>query len=370
MKGITLFSFLLLAVWGNSQVRLVISVPENTETSEHLYMAGAMNNWNPADENYKLKKSGESTYTIILKDTGTIDFKFTQGSWEKVEANTDGSPINNRTYTFDKESVMYFKIAGWETPVQKHTAEANVQIISDTFYMPQCDRKRRIWIYLPPDYNDSEKEYPVLYMHDGQNLFDVCYSYSGEWEVDESLNKLYNQGIEVPIVVGIDHGDSLRVHELTPWLHTEYGGGGGPGYAEFIVKTLKPYIDQNYRTKPEQEHTGTMGSSLGGLISYYIGVTYPETFSKLGVLSPSFWFSDSVFTIAKNFNKEYSQKYFMLAEKSEYTVDEDVPRICELLKENGFTDKELRCIIRQDGKHSEWFWRREFPEAVKWLYRK
>src|SRR5690606_36165183 len=145
---------------------------------------------------------------------------------------------------------------------------------------------------LPPDYETSAKYYPVLYMHDGQNLFDVRTSFSGEWKVDEHLDSLFLLGDPGCIVVGIDNGGTNRINEYSPWVNPQYGGGQGDQYIEFLIETLKPYIDQNYRTLPDAEHTGIMGSSMGGLISYYGGLTNQNVFGRIGAFSSSFWFSN------------------------------------------------------------------------------
>jgi predicted alpha/beta superfamily hydrolase len=127
--------------------------------------------------------------------------------------------------------------------------------MDENFFMPQLNRSRRIWLYLPPAYETSGLSYPVMYMHDGQNLFDVLTAYSGEWEVDEALNTLASQGHKVPIVVGIDNGGTNRIGEYTPWSNPDYGGGDGDLYIRFIVETLKPYIDQHYRTLSDRSNT-------------------------------------------------------------------------------------------------------------------
>src|SRR5690606_33431334 len=131
---------------------------------------------------------------------------------------------------------------------------------------------------LPPDYETSTKKYPVLYMQDGQNLFDNKTAYSGEWQIDETLNKLFSEGDYGAIVIGIDNGGEKRIDEYTPWNNPKYGGGEGDLYMQFIAETLKPYVDSHYRTRPEKEYNALIGSSLGALISNYGGVKYRETF--------------------------------------------------------------------------------------------
>lgn len=124
-------------------------------------------------------------------------------------------------------------------------------------------------------------------MHDGQNVFETATSFSGEWEVDESLNALHENGDYGCIVVAIDNGGAFRLDEYSPWINTQFGEGQGDDYMQFIINTLKPDIDNSYRTKPERDYTGIMGSSMGGLISMYGGMEYNSVFSKIGAFSPS-----------------------------------------------------------------------------------
>lgn len=152
-------------------------------------------------------------------------------------------------------------------------------------YITELNINRRIWVYVPGDYAITEKKYPVLYMQDGQNLFDVQTSFSGEWQIDEYLDSVNFAGL----VVGIDNGGDRRINEYNPNNTEEHGIGLGRAYLNVLVTILKPYIDKNFRTIPGPGHTAIAGSSLGGLISFYAGLFYPKVFGAIGVISPSFW---------------------------------------------------------------------------------
>ncbi len=171
----------------------------------------------------------------------------------------------------------------------KHTASPQVQVLPVAVPMTELQRQRTIRLYLPPSYGHSDRRYPVLYMHDGQNLFDAATGYAGEWQVDETLDRLADSGQLELIVVGIDNGAALRNQELVPFVHPEIGKAEGEAYLRFIINDLKPYIDRQYRTLPSREHTGLMGSSLGGLITHYAGQHHSDVFGRFGVLSPSYW---------------------------------------------------------------------------------
>src|SRR6478752_6825672 len=169
------------------------------------------------------------------------------------------------------------------------TSQHNVFVMNEAFYIPQLNRVRRIWIYIPQGYNDCDKRYPVIYMHDGKNLFDESTAMGQEWQIDETLNGMLAE----TIIVGIDNSEH-RMNEYNFIHHEEYGPGEGKQYMEFIVHTLKPFIDKNLRTMPQREYTHLAGSSMGGLISFYGSIYFAETFGGAGIFSPSLWLVQDV----------------------------------------------------------------------------
>ncbi|MEO1049548.1 MAG: alpha/beta hydrolase-fold protein [Bacteroidota bacterium] len=244
-----------------------------------------------------------------------------------------------------------------------------VRIIDERFEIPQLNRERRIWIYLPPNYEQGDKRYPVVYMHDGQNLFDAKTAFAGEWGIDESMNQLFGEGQKSAIIVGIDNGGDRRMHEYSPWVNSQYGGGEGEQYGKFIVETLKPYIDEHFRTLPDREHTGIMGSSMGGLISYYIGLQYQDTFSRLGIFSPSFWFGQELHDFALDFKPTHDFKiYFLMGAKEGKVMVNNMKKVYNELLQAGIPKEQMFYLIAKDGEHREWFWQREFPKAYTWMF--
>jgi len=252
-----------------------------------------------------------------------------------------------------------------------HTALPSVKIITDSFYMPQLNRYRRVWICMPHDYaTKTTKKYPVIYMHDGQNVFDAKTSYAGEWGVDECLDTLEMKTGKGFIVVAVDNGSDKRIAEYTPWKNLKYGGGEGGLYIDFMVKTLKPYIDKHYRTLTDKPNTAIIGSSLGGLISIYAAVKYPNVYGKVGNFSPAYWINmDSLKTYFKGKKQGISFRLYSFAGKKESeSISDEIKSIDDCLKEVGMKPAEMKSTIYEDGEHREWFWRREFPKAVKWLF--
>lgn len=374
MRIIYFLLFCWLYLSASAQLTLIVEqIPLNTPTNADIFVAGNFNNWNPGDPSFKLRKDETRYLTDLNIATGNIQFKFTRGSWATVEGNKNGSYIPNRNYQYSGgKDTLRLSIQGWEDVggSQPSTATPSVSIITDSFYMPEFSNYRRIWLYLPPDYNDRpEKKYPVLYMHDGQNLFDQNTSFAGEWRVDESLDSLYQTGFNVGIVVGIENGGSHRVAEYTPWPHPTYGGGEGDRYIQFIRNTLKPYIDNNYRTLPEGKYTGIMGSSLGGLISMYAGLQYPEDFTKIGAFSPSFWFSSKIYDLADSAEYLNDSRFYLIAGTHEGGSQvSDMIAMVKILQEKSSGYSQLFYETHQGATHSEWYWEREFPKAYQFLF--
>lgn len=352
----------------------VTDIPNDTPPEDDIYIAGNFNGWDAGNSAYILENLGNEIFEITLSlPPSNLQFKFTRGSWETVEGNANGGFLPNRTYSYaGGADTLELQILSWEEINTGSTAAPNVSILSQDFFMPQLDRSRRIWLYLPPDYESSGKRYPVLYMQDGQNVFDEATAFAGEWEVDESLNQLFDEGDEGIIVVAIDNGGARRIDEYVPWVHPSYGGGEGDAYVNFIVETLKPYIDENYRTRPEREFTGIMGSSLGGLISFYAATEHQDVFGKVGAFSTSFWFADEVYTHVANTGKEAGMRIYMIAGELEGSGGgqvTDMNAMYSTLLSAGFSEEEVLAIAHSDGEHSEWYWAREFPDAYEWLFR-
>jgi len=256
------------------------------------------------------------------------------------------------------------------------TAQANVHVLPIKLAMPGLDRERTIRIYLPPGYDAAKKRYPVLYMHDGQNLFDATTSYSGEWGVDETLNELAkSRGLEL-IVVGIDNGAELRIHELNPWDNDEFGKGEGRQYMNFVVDVVKPYIDKHYRTKPDRANTAIMGSSMGGLISHYAIAAYPKVFGKAGIFSPAYWLAPPIFDDPAESHLPNDAKLYFYAGGKEgdnampgmTRMETDMNRMVTALRKAGHPSGNLAVHVNPDAQHNEAAWRAEFPRAIAWLY--
>ena len=342
-------------------------LPEGHKPTDSLYIAGSFNGWNPGDEKAQLHFDGHKYGITIDLPRGKTEYKMTRGSWEKVEATEKGENIANRKADVESDTTIHVEIHQWADHFRheekKSTASRNVHILDSNFYMPQLDRHRRVWIYLPKSYKTSKKKYPVLYMQDGQNIFDAATSFSGEWGVDEALDSIDTKEC---IVVGIDNGREKRLNEYCPYDMAEHGKGEGDLYLAFIVKTLKPYIDQHFRTKRSRENTFIAGSSMGGLISFYAMLKYPAVFGGAGVFSPAFWIApDLMKDVAKRAAKVKGRIYFYAGKQESETM---VPGMLAIFqKMHQLSKAQMEIVIRDEGTHSEAHWREEFPKFYGWL---
>lgn len=270
-------------------------------------------------------------------------------------------------------ALLFFAISGPSLAEErKATASASVQVLSPPLSMPGLDRQRTIRVYLPPSYQHGKRRYPVLYMHDGQNLFDDATSFVGEWGVDESMDALARtHGIEV-IVVGIDHGGDKRINELSPWTNKRFGAAEGKQYMNFVVETVKPFVDAKFRTRRGRKDTGIMGSSLGALSSHYAVFEYPNVFGKAGLFSPSYWFSPDVYSYTAARHLHPGTRIYLVAGDKEgdepQVVVNDVNRMDQQLRAAGEKKLSLFTAIRPGAEHNEKFWREEFPKAAIYLF--
>ena len=359
----------------NAQVTFIISdMPETTPPEDIIYIIGDFNGWDPGDPEYALSINNQGNWEIILVaqfEGSSIEYKFTRGDLSTVEKGVNGEVIANREFTFGNGDTVYIEILNWADSEGESTAADNVFIIDDAFYMPQLDRTRRIWIYLPQYYsNDPDEHYPVIYMHDGQFMFDSFASGDTEMEVDETLNELEDQGVKVPIVVAIDNGGpEHRTDEYNRWMRPSGYGGEGAAYLDFIVETLKPFVDENYRTLPDRIHTGIFGESFGGSISLYGALAHQDIFSKAGIFSPSYWWSDTVWTFVQETGKQDAMRLYQMTGGLETdTMISSTLLMHDSLLNVGFSEDEVFSIIIPGGEHNDALWAPQFKDAYLWLF--
>jgi len=349
----------------------ILGVPAQSKAPNDIFLAGSFNNWNPQDNNWRLLNDDNVMYnrTFTLAP-GNYEYKFTRGGWPTVECGSKGTDIENRQIHITHDTTITTKIIEWKDNypdliAKIHTASKNVHILSDAFDMPQLGKQRRIWIYLPSDYETSKKKYPVIYMHDGQNLFDEFTGNFGEWGIDEFLDSLKLDQQQF-IVIGIDNGETERMAEYSPY-DSQYAKAKGDAYSSFLIETLKPYIDMHYRTFKDARHTTIAGSSMGGLISMYAALKYPKVFGNASIFSPAFWVNQPIYDYAKLQAVKSSRYYFVCGDLESNKEISDMNRMATVLINKGLPAKSIPVVIIKGAKHNEQQWNTDFPDFYKWL---
>jgi predicted alpha/beta superfamily hydrolase len=234
---------------------------------------------------------------------------------------------------------------------------------------------RPVRVFLPPGYDQhADQRYPVLYLHDGQNLFDPEHSFKkGEhWRVGETATALIEAGRLPPlIIVGIDNTGPRRLHEYTPTHDRRRGGGGAEAYGRMLIDEVKPFIDRTYRTRPDAAHTGLGGSSLGGLVSLYLGLKHPDVFSRLAVMSPSVWWDRRA--ILKNVRDAKPKPNLRIwvdigTREGRHHVDNAQLLKVGLTKAGWVEGDDLHYEEVPGGTHSEGAWAARFDRVLQFLF--
>jgi predicted alpha/beta superfamily hydrolase len=253
----------------------------------------------------------------------------------------------------------------WQS--RNRTPPGKLEVIRDV-EAPGLGNRRDLCVYLPGSYARTRQPYPVIYMHDGQNLFDPTSSFAGEWGVDAALARAPRSGRRA-IVVGIPNMGIDRVNEYSPFMDVRHGGGMGDAYLDFLQATVKPIIDARYRTLPDREHTGIVGSSLGGLISLYAFFRAPPTFGFAGVLSPALWFAHrAIFPWVESAAYVRGRLYLDVGTREGEGTVANARAMRDLLVARGYRPgHELRWVEDEGGMHNEAAWGRRLRSALPFL---
>ncbi|WP_223639658.1 alpha/beta hydrolase-fold protein [Corallococcus sp. EGB] len=365
----------------------IVHVPDITPVDAKVWLTGdlpELGGWNGAEvELYKAVDSAYAGALSFAAGTG-MEFKVTRGSWEQVEKSSTGAEVSNHTFTtgggFERVSIV---VGGWADlttpPPPTHTLTGDVRYLSNVTPTDATLKPRDVIVWLPPGYDaDATRRYPVLYMHDGQNLMDASTAFAGEWNVDETAQALVESGqVEPLIIVGIYNAGADRIAEYTPVpFPPEYPNAGRADvYGRFLIQELKPRIDAEFRTKPEAEYTGLAGSSLGGLVSMSLGLKHPDVFSRLGVVSPSVWWADR--EIIAEVNALTAKPALRIWEDigthegtgSQAETVADAQALRDALVAKGWVvDSDLKYTVVDGGLHNEAAWSARFGDILRFLY--
>jgi predicted alpha/beta superfamily hydrolase len=229
---------------------------------------------------------------------------------------------------------------------------------------------RNLLVYTPASYAEEDARYPVIYMQDGQNLFDPATSFAGDWGLKTALAWASRRGFQA-IVVGIPNMGEARINEYTPFADPKVGGGQGQHYLDYVIHTVKPLIDERFRTLADPPHTGIAGSSLGGLISLYAFFRYPEVFGFTAALSPSLWFANAaILEFVEQAPHVPGRVYLDVGLREGPAHVALARRLRDILVAKGYEPRvELRWVEDRDGRHHESAWGRRFRKALPFLLR-
>jgi predicted alpha/beta superfamily hydrolase len=262
----------------------------------------------------------------------------------------------------------------WAAPTlaqpRPSSAGPTVQVLAERLALPGLQRERTLRLYLPPSYaSEPTRRYPVLYLHDGQNLFDDATSYVGEWGVDEALDALARSSGFEAIAVGIDHGGDKRFNEMSLWPHERFGAGEGEAYLDFIVRVVKPFIDARYRTRTDAASTLIGGASMGGLISHKAILRHPEVFGRALIFSPAYWTAPermAAFVQAHRLPRGARLYFHAGGREGSRSMVPLAERMLALTRAQGEAATQLN--IAPEAEHNERAWRAEFERALRWLF--
>ena len=349
-------------------VKFIVSLPDLANDSS-VYIAGNIEQlgfWNAGKE--KMNSSGNNSWTkeITVDSPLTIEYKYTLGSWDREGATANGSPLPNFSVKISHDTTISNYISYW-----KNGSQAKIQSAKITgtvrYYRAMSGSgimDRDVVVWLPPGYDENKNQrYPVLYMQDGENIFDPSTSSFGtEWRIDESCDSLIKiHAIRPLIVVGI-YNTLDRSKEYEP-------GEKGEAYMNFVVKKLKPFIDSSYRTLADAGHTITGGSSAGANISFMLAWEYNNVFSRTICMSPAFKIEDIDLVKMVNDYKGPKKKIFIYAYIGGKGLDSQLrpglDSMIATLKAKGYRQgKNFVLVYNPDAKHFEADWGKQFPQAI------
>jgi enterochelin esterase-like enzyme len=373
LTAILVFLFNILLKAQDASVTFVVSTYKLDDTTS-IYITGndeKLGEWNPAVT--KLNRDQNNGWKIALSfPKGTkLEYKFTLGRWN-VEALTDkGETPNNSILNIATDTIVSVKINQWGN-ASPRTNNFHGQITGNVKYHRNFKGEgllsRDIIVWLPPSYErEKHKRYPVLYAHDGQNLFDPSTSSFGvDWQLDETADSLIRQGIIQDIIIVGIYNSPERIKEY-------YTGNAGESYINFVVKELKPFIDKTYRTLPDRLNTATMGSSAGGLVSFMLVWEYNNIFSKAACISPAFFIRglDYITPVLNSRTKRKNCNIYIdcggIGLDSILLVGAE--KMLKALKKKGYIEgKDYVWFFDKTGEHNEQNWARRLWRPLEYFY--
>ena len=358
------------------QVTFEVVTKTPLPVGEQVFVTGnqdSLGNWAP--DGLPLSRTDDNVWaaSAIVPAGQTVEYKITRGTWDTEEALDDGSvSAANKVVTADQDRQVRHEVGRWKDalPVPVPQITGNYRI-HEGVHSNFLRFDRRVIVWLPPSYErDRKRRYPVLYMHDGQQVFDPQTStWKQGWEVDEWCAKLIGQKELKEIIVVAVYSTEDRFVEYNPSL-------GGPQYTRFMIEELKPFIDKEYRTLPGPESTAVAGASMGGTISFFLAWTRPDIYFGAACLSPAFRFKNDQFclNIVRGTAQPPNTRLFLycgLGDSTEQELAEGMKEMVGLLESCGFS-RQRNLKISEDiaAKHNEAAWAKHSGEWLRFLFGK
>jgi predicted alpha/beta superfamily hydrolase len=354
------------------RVTFSVIVPSSTPSDSKIYIAGndsAIGDWNP--ENIQLKHENDSVWKgqFTFKRGDNLEYKITRGGWNHQAVYEIGTIPGNSRLVVSSDTEVIIRPVSWSDGMFNATGGITGTVRYHRGLKGDGLRYARdLIVWLPPSYEKSpRRRYPVLYMHDGQNIIDPRTSFAGsDWRIDEVADSLIRaEKMQEIIVVGI-YNSADRM--------TEYSNlAMGKAYGNFVVHVLKPYIDSTYRTLPDRSNTAVMGSSLGGLISFLFAWWYPEVFSKAGCLSSVFTYNDGMILkeVEADSGPRKNVRIYMDCGgyAGEATLKPGMDRMVELLRAKGYKEgTDFEYFYDASADHSERAWAARVWRPLEFLF--
>lgn len=348
-------------------ITLEVETPELAPGAK-VYVTGnhpALGDWEPTAIELTRDAQGIWTVPLAIPYGARLEYKFTLGTWTTEAQDDQGRTLPNFHFAATRSRTVRHQIPRWRSaapPPPNITGQAVFhRALAGEGLLP-----RDVVVWLPPGYDADDRRYPVLYMHDGQNIFDAGTSFIGvEWGVDETATRLIAEGRMQPVIVVGIYNTAQRTDD--------YGSGEqGKAYQRFVVEVVKPLIDQTYRTRPEREFTATMGSSMGGLVSFLLAWNHPDVFRQAACLSPAF-FPEVVTSVRDAAAMPDGLRIYM--DNGTQGLEEKIQAYCDdmmrALKEKGYAPgPDFTWFLDQGAEHNEGAWAARLERPLLFLLEK
>lgn len=369
-----------------ASVTFVVEAPDGTPAGSTLWLSGdvpALGNWNGAGLALTARPDGRHVGTLALPVGTAFQFKVTRGSWDTVEKLAGGAERANRQAVVQGEAdTVAVVVEAWRDQTESRPARTPSRTgdIRDHLAFPSRHvLARDVWVWLPPGYDKAMKQrYPVVYFHDGQNVFDGATSFLPglEWGADETADRLIREKRIAPCIVVAIANTSQRREDYTYETDARYGGGRSAAYMRFLTEELVPFIDSTYRTVKSPAARTVIGSSLGGLIALDLGLLHPDVFGRVGSVSPAVWWAgDAIVKRVSEVGKKPLRIWVDIGTaESTPTADghrewlEGADALTAALEKAGWQrGKDLRYEVVDGAKHNEPAWAARLDRILEFL---